>query len=108
MDAERPHQVADVISNRLEAQVELVGDLRGRVTSVEQPQHLGLAGSEVRMQRSLGLLLDSYDLAEDADDMAAGVERHGAELDLDPVAVRVDQNALYIGHPGAPDDLLRE
>jgi len=36
VDAERPHQVADVVSNRLDAEVELLGDLRGRMASVEQ------------------------------------------------------------------------
>src|SRR6266566_3523776 len=60
------------------------------------------------MLRRLGLGFDGDDLAEDADDLAAGVERHGAELDLDPVTVRVDEDALHIGHLGAPNDLLRE
>jgi hypothetical protein len=108
VDAKRPHQVADVVSNRLEAQVELLGDLCGRMASIQQVQHLGLPGSQVRMQRRFGLCFDVDDLPEDADDVAARVERHRAELDLDTIALRVDEDALYIGHLGAPDNLLRE
>ena len=36
VDAERPEQVADVVSDRLEAEVELAGDLVGRVAPLEE------------------------------------------------------------------------
>ena len=49
VDAERPEQMADVVSNRLEAQVKLAGDLVGRVAPLEETEHLGLPRGEVRM-----------------------------------------------------------
>jgi hypothetical protein len=49
MGAECPEQVADVIANRLDAQVELAGDLVSRMAPLEQPQHLGLPRGEMRM-----------------------------------------------------------
>ncbi len=88
--------------------MELLGDLCGRMAAIQQAQHFGLSRSEARMRRALLVLLDVDDLAEDANDVAPGVERHRADLDFDPVAVRVDEDALDIGHFGTPHDLLRE
>src|SRR2546421_11968519 len=60
------------------------------------------------LRRPLGRRLNADDLPEHADDVAAGVEGHRTELDLDPVAVLSQEDALYIGYLGASDHLLRE
>ena len=60
------------------------------------------------MQRALGLLVDVDELAEDADDLAAGIQRDRADLDIDPVAVLLDEYDLRVGDLGGTGDLLRE
>src|SRR3954464_11343943 len=47
--------------------------------ALEEAQHLGLPRCEVRVDGALLLFVDMDELAEDADDLAAGVERHRAD-----------------------------
>ena len=57
MDAESAKEMTDVVSDGFGAQVELMGDLLGRVSPLEEAKHLGLTGSQCRVLRS-GLVLD--------------------------------------------------
>jgi hypothetical protein len=54
VDAERPEQVADVVSNRLGAQVQRAGDLVGRVAPLQQAKDLRLPRREMGMERLSG------------------------------------------------------
>ena len=87
-----------MVADRLAAEVELVGDLGGRASELEQAQDLGLA----RRQRELGMvvrLLDHVgDLAEDPDHVLALAQGHGADLDRHVVPLRVDDRDGCIGH----------
>src|SRR5262245_54909183 len=47
-------------------------------------------------------------LAEDADDVATALERHGADVDVDPLPARVEENGLGVGHLDGTQNLLRE
>src|SRR5215211_8972703 len=50
-DAERPQQVADVVSDGLGGQVKISRDLLRRRTSLEEAQNLGLTRRQVRRRR---------------------------------------------------------
>ena len=54
------------------------------------------------MQRAVGLLVDVDELAEDADDLVARIQRDGADLDIDPVAVLLEENDLRVGDSAVP------
>jgi hypothetical protein len=51
MDAEGLEETANVVPDRLSAQVELAGDLLRRASLLQQTEHLDLAGGEVRGRR---------------------------------------------------------
>ena len=56
--------------------MKLVGDLPGRASAFEQPEHLGLPRCEVRVWRSGRFLALVHELAEDADDAIAVLQRY--------------------------------
>ena len=60
------------------------------------------------MRRAVRLVVDVHDLAEDADDLVAGIERDRADLHVDPVAVLLEEHHLLVGGLDLADDLLRE
>jgi hypothetical protein len=49
-----------------------------------------------------------HDLAEDTDDLTARVQRDGADLDADPVAVVLQQRHLLVRRLDVAEDLLCE
>jgi len=61
-------QVADVVADRLAAQVQVLGDLRGRAAALELAQDLGLSRRETELRVGLRLL----DLARGARALARG------------------------------------
>ncbi len=61
MDAEGPKKTADVVPDRLGAQVELGGDLLRRAALLQKTKHLDLTGGEMRGWRCgcvVGALLE--------------------------------------------------
>ena len=96
VDVERPEHRADVVAHGLDAEVELLGDLLGRATVFEEPQHLRLARRQVRVRGRHDLLLDVDQLSEHADDAMPLVEAHGAHFDRDAVAVLLEQDDLSV------------
>ena len=72
VNAERGEDAANVVSNRLDRQMEFVGDLSRRAAVFEQTQNLGLAGCQVRMSSRRWLIpLDLLGLAEHPDHVVA-------------------------------------
>ena len=69
--AERAQDVANVVANRLDAQVQFASNLVGRTAVLEQSQHFGLPRCQVRMRGPRRGLLDIGDLAEHTDDVIA-------------------------------------
>ena len=57
VDAEDAKETADVVANGFGAQVKLFGDLLGRASLLEEAEHLGLTGGEMRVRRR-GLLIE--------------------------------------------------
>ena len=93
VDAERPEETADVVPDRLGAQMELGGDLLGRAALLQEPKHLDLAGvrcgcGAVACRR--GVLQQP----EDADDPFTVHERHGADLHGHPLPRRRDRTPV--------------
>ena len=60
------------------------------------------------MQWPVGLGIDVDELTEDADDLAAGIQGHRADLDADALAVFLDQDDLGVGHLRGAGDLRGE
>jgi hypothetical protein len=86
-----------MVPHRLGAQLELLGDLMGRMPVLEVVKHFGLT----RRQRGVGggrvdRLVQN--LAEDADHTVAAHERHRAHIDRHALAMRVDEHDLGVGH----------
>src|SRR3954452_23583751 len=90
--AERAEQMPDVVSDGLGAEVQLARDLLGRMAAPQQAQDFGLARREMRREEVLRLFLDIRDLAEDADEPVAFHERAGADVDLNAIAVGLDED----------------
>ena len=76
VDSERTQDVADVVSHRFPAQVEILGDLARRAPEFEEPQHLGLAGRKTWKGGRRRALRGFLDLAEDADHPPAASKRN--------------------------------
>jgi hypothetical protein len=79
--------------------------VRPRSSSFE---HLRLPRREVKIGVLVRLLDQVRDLAEDAHDVVAMVDRHRADLGGDPSAVRRQQDHGGVRDLGAADDLARE
>ena len=78
--AERAQEMPDVVLDRLGAQVELLSDLLGRASLLEQAKHLGLPGREVRGGRA-GLVVGvAGQEPEDSDDAFTVRQRHRADV----------------------------
>src|SRR4051794_16983128 len=108
MNAESPQKAADVVSDGLAAEVELVGHLIGGAALLEEAQDLHLTRRQRRMRWALVVFADIRDLAEDADHAVALPQRHRADVDPDPVAVGSHEYHLGVGHSFLADDLARE
>ena len=109
MHAECPQQVADVVSDGFRAQVELLRDLAGRETLLEETEDLGLARCQMRRENLVRvLLLDIDQLPEHADETVSLHQGHGADLDVDTAAVRAEENDLRVRHLLGAGDLARE
>src|SRR5215203_4228292 len=67
MDSEAPKDVADVVPDRLGAQVQLGGDLLGRAALLQKTKHLDLTGGEMRVWRCRPIVGAFLDQPEDAD-----------------------------------------
>ena len=86
VDAESPKEAANVVPDRLGAEMELGSDLLRRAALLQQTKHLDLTRGEMRLWHDRRLGGASLDLSEDADDPFAVLERHRAELDSHPCA----------------------
>ena len=75
---------------------------------LEQAEHLGLTGGEVRMRRPRRSLVHVRNLPEDADDPVALAKRHGAQLDPDALTVGAHDDDLRVLRPAGAGDVLRE
>jgi hypothetical protein len=95
--AERLQDVTDMIPDRLDAQVQLASDLRGRASLLEQTQDLALSRCQMWMWSGRRLILDIFELAEDPDRVTATREWNSAELDRDAVAVGGQENTAIVG-----------
>src|SRR5947209_8811162 len=102
MHAERSEDVANVVADGLDAEVQLARDAFGRTSTLEQSEHLGLTWRQVRMGWARGGLLDVGDLAEHADHPVVLTQRGGADLHGDAVPVGTDHHELRIRRAGFP------
>src|SRR5436190_12577299 len=98
MDAERPQQPADVVPDRLEAQLQLVCDLLRRATSLQETENLDLSRRQHRIRRRIVRLVDIRYLPEDPDDLVPLAQADGADVALDAPAVGPDHDHLRIAH----------
>src|SRR5438309_26744 len=96
MNAERTQDVPDVVSHRLDAQVQLSGDPFRGTSLLEQSENLCLAWCELRMRRARLETVDVRHLTEDADQLVSLEQRHSAHLDADALAVGVHQDDLRV------------
>jgi hypothetical protein len=109
MHAESPQQVADVVPDGFRAQMELLRDLAGGVTFLEEAQDFRLAGCQMRREVLVCVLfLDIGQLSEHADETVALHQGHGADVDADTAAVRAEKNDMRIRHLLGAGDLPRE
>jgi hypothetical protein len=99
----------DVVPHRLGAEVQLGGDLVGRVPALEEPQDLGLARRQARMWRQRNLiLLDLFHLPEDADNLVSARERHATHLHRESLSIRPQEDAAVIRPFRWPHEVAEE
>src|SRR5262249_7555513 len=106
--ADRAQDVAHVVAYGVEAQMQLGGDLACRAASLEQLEHPGPARRPREGRMGVRRLDAIRDLTEHTDDVLPASPRTGADLDSDPLAVRVDDREAAVGDVRGPDDLARE
>src|SRR5262249_59884953 len=87
---------------------QLLRDLVGRPTVLEEAKDLALARRETGMGEGRGRVLDVLHLAEDADHVAAALERYGAQLGGEPLAVLRQQDAAIVRSLGRPEQVPGE
>ena len=76
---------------------------------LEQAQHLGLAGSQVRMRRRRRLVdLDVDDLPEHPDHLIAVSQGNGADVDRDALAVEPHDDDFVVGALDGSGHVARE
>jgi hypothetical protein len=100
--------MADVVPDRLGAQVELGGDLLRRAALFQQTKHLDLTGSEMRGWRCSWVVGALLEQPEDTDHPFTAHQRHRTDLHGDPRAGGRNQDAGRIGGRGGPEDLPGE
>src|SRR5690349_19637701 len=105
---ESAQQPPNVVADGVDAQVELLRDLRRRSTVREQVQDLVLAWSQVRVGVRRRRLLAVLDDAEHTDDPPAFAERARADLHLDALATRLRYDDGGVGRLLGPHHLAEE
>ena len=108
VSAECAHHQPHVVADGLDAQLELVGDLRGRPAAREHVQDLVLAWRQVRVRVRRRRRLEVRDDAEHADDSTPIPERDRADLGLNALAVGVEQDDACVRRTFGAEDLARE
>ena len=108
MHPEGLEDAANVVAHRLRAELELLRDLLRRTATLEQAEDLRLAWCEMRWKRVSGLFLDIRHLPEDSDHVAAARQRHRAQLDLDALSLRRQEDATVIRALGRSLQVARE
>ena len=79
------------------------------LTLLEQAQDLGLARCQMRREDVVVvLLLDIGQLPEHADETVTLHQGHGADIGVDTVAVRAEENDMRVRHLLGAGDLARE
>ena len=106
--AERAQEMPDVVLDRLGTQVELLGDLLGRASLLEQAKHLGLPGCEVRGGRAGLVVCVTGQQSEDSDDAFTVFQRHRADVQHETRTVGGDQDAGRLGRRRRAEHLARE
>ncbi len=106
--SEGSQQMAYMVPNRLRAQVELLRDLLRRASLLEETQHLGLTGRQVRGRRARLLVERAGQKPEDADHALAAHQRHGADLQRDAGSVGRDEDPARLGRRGRAEHLAGE
>ena len=98
-----------MVSDGFGAQVELLRDLAGGETLLEEAQNLGLARCQMRREDVVVvLLLDIGQLAEHAHETVPLHQGHGADIGVDTVAVGAEENDMRVRHLLRACDLARE
>src|SRR5262245_59162385 len=100
--------MADVVADRLGAQMKFLGDLLGRSPLLEETQHLGLTWCQVRVWCCGLLFARAADQPEDTDHLFAVHERHAAHLDFDALPLSGNQDSGRLRRSGRAKDLARE
>ena len=108
IDAEGPKKTADVVPDRLSAQMELGGDLLRRAALLEKTKHLDLTGGEMRVWRCGGVVGALLEKPEDTDHPFTVHQRHRTDLHGDPRAGGRNQDTGRIGGLGGAEHLLGE
>ena len=80
VDTEGAKETADVVPDRLGAQMELGGDLLRRAALLEKTQHLDLTGGEMRGWLICAVVEAFFEQSEDADHPFTVLQRDGAHL----------------------------
>jgi hypothetical protein len=107
--AERTQDVSHVVSDRLDAQMELTRDSFGGTSPCQQTENFGLPRGEARVRRIvIELFFDVGDLAEDSDTAISAHQSDGADLDVDAVAVGVEDDDVRIRVRRTADDVAGE
>jgi len=108
MDAKGTKETADVIPDRLGAQVELVCDLLRRVPLLQKSKHLDEPWGEMGVRRCRLFLGAALEEPEDADHPFALHERHRADFHDHPRAGGRNQDAGRVCGRGRAQHLPRE
>ena len=96
MDSKGAKNVANVVANRLAAEMQIAGDLLGRTSKLEHVQDLGLPRCQSLMRlcgRGFALALD---LPEHPHDALPADHRGAAALDAHAIAGHIDEHELVI------------
>jgi hypothetical protein len=93
VDAQSSKHVPDVVPDRFRAQVELLGDLLGRLPLLQMTKNLGLTGCQMRVWRFGPAVDRAYEQPEDPDHPFAAHERYRADLEGEARPVPRHQNA---------------
>src|SRR5436190_8529849 len=108
MHPEGLEDAANVVPNGLDAEMQLPRDLLRRMAPLEQMQHLDLAWRQIRRRRRRRTVFDALELPEDSDHVAAARQRHRAQLDLDALSLRRQEDATVIRALGRSLQVARE